>query len=148
MTEHQTSEVKYVNKHKYKQFIFALFITVISVLVLLIGVYWYVRRGECRHILKEAKTMQLAVRMTAIEYYGLNKKFADSETKNGFADGVTELLKEVSGCTGDVYLGSWNTDELMPERLVYIENGFLVDYVYSGGNGTWNVYELKHLIVQ
>lgn len=124
-------------------------LTVVFLLALIsIGAIWFNQRETARRVLKEGKLMQLAVRMTALEYYGLNESVYDLNSVDGFADGVVDELRKVSGCNGEIYLISWDEESLLPVRLEYIKDGYVVDYVRAGKKDVWNVYRFEHVIVQ
>lgn len=147
MAEQQNKENEQsVKKEYWKRVVIVLTIMLCIAAVTVVCVI-FMHRENARRVLKEAKLMQLAIRTVGVEYYGLNKSIFSQVSFDGLADGVAEELSDLSGCSGQVYLESWDEVNLYPTHFIYNEDGFVVDYMFEAGKDIWNVYELKHIIV-
>ncbi|MCR1840466.1 hypothetical protein [Murimonas intestini] len=133
--------------HKRNYLVTIILSLILFLFLISIGAIWFSQRESARRVLKEAKLVHLAVKMTALEYYGLNQSFYDPESSNGFEDGVVDELKKVTGCNGDIYLVDWDLESFSALHLLYIQDGFAVDYRLVGDEDIWNVYEFKHVIM-
>ena len=146
MPEHQDREKEQsVKKINWKYICIAL-LFIICVIAILLSCIMFVHRENARRILKEAKLAQFAVRTIGMEYYGTDKSVYDPGASDGLAKGAAEEISSLTGNSGKVQLRSWNQENMQPGHLIYIKDGFVVEYIYNDGKDNWNVYVLKHVI--
>ena len=67
--------------------------------------------SNCKKVLREAKDVRIALRMLAIEEYGLEKPFYNPNSPTGLYEGAAERIKAISLADGDVTLTAWSSEE-------------------------------------
>lgn len=102
---------------------------------------WCKMRVEIRHTLAEAKNIELALRLTAIEYYGSGQHIYDSLQPDGLTEGTAQVIEELSGATGDLTLGSWDSARGAANRFIYVTDRLVVVYNYDEWKEEhWQIY--------
>ena len=104
-------------------------ITLFCLLLITLGALLIHLHNEARHVLREAKNAQLAVKVVAIEYYALNEPIFDQRQPNGFTEAAMKDIRYYSGIEGDLFLIAADENGIDPTAMVYIsENGYVATY--------------------
>lgn len=116
--------------------------------LLLFRCYAYVGdRIEARNLLRQAKTIELAIRLTGIEYYGYGSSPYDSSQFSGLKEEAEKEIRERSTAEGEIRVLSWEEERNTPVCFVYQEGEFLVTYRREQGKDpTWEVGRLQNII--
>lgn len=94
-----------------------------------------------RHTLSEAKNIEFALRVLATEYYGMDQPVYDPLTPDGLAEGVGQVVAELSGAEGELVLGSWDAARRAPRSFTYTKEKIVVIYNYDEQSGNcWSMY--------
>lgn len=94
-----------------------------------------------RHTLSEAKNIEFALRVLATEYYGMDQPIYDPLTPDGLAEGVGQVVAELSGADGEMVLGSWDAARRAPRSFIYTKEKTVVTYNYDEQSGNcWSMY--------
>lgn len=94
-----------------------------------------------RHTLSEAKNIEFALRVLATEYYGMDQPIYDPLTPDGLAEGVGQVVAELSGAEGELVLGSWDAARRAPRSFIYTKEKTVVTYNYDEQSGNcWSMY--------
>lgn len=94
-----------------------------------------------RHTLSEAKNIEFALRVLATEYYGMDQPIYDPLTHDGLAEGVGQVVAELSGAEGELVLGSWDAARRAPRSFIYTKEKTVVTYNYDEQSGNcWSMY--------
>ena len=103
---------------------------VLLVILLAFAVSAYIHlANEARHVLREAKNAQLAVKVVSIEYYALDQAVFDTTQPSGFTPEALADIRYYSGIEGELFLISAEGDGLTPASLIYVaENGYVATY--------------------
>lgn len=102
-------------------------ILILLVFFFLISV-WCKVRWEIRHTLAEAKNIELALRLIAIEYCGNDQRVYDSLHPDGLTEGTAQIIEKLSGAEGTLVLGSWDAVRGAANQFVYETENFTVMY--------------------
>lgn len=86
---------------------------------------------KVRHVLKESKNTELALRLLAYDYYYRDQQIYDPLTPDGLAEGVAERVREMSGAEGTLILGSWDAARQAARSFTYISGKYVVVYNYD-----------------
>lgn len=98
-------------------------------------------RLEARHTLAETKNAEFTLRLLAMEYYGKNSRIYDILQPDGFAVGVADEVRDLSGIEGDLSLVSWDITRNAPRCLIYRNKKFVVIYEYEEQTGAhWKLH--------
>lgn len=94
-----------------------------------------------RHTLSEAKNAEFALRVLATEYYGMDRSIYDPLTPDGLAEGVGQVVAELSGAEGELVLGSWDAARRAPRSFTYTKDKIVVTFHYEEESGNcWKMY--------
>lgn len=122
-------------------------VVIMCILVFNITLY-YKYHIEAGHTLRDAKNVQLAMRMLSIEYLGKGVPVYNYGSLHGM-DVITETeIKHLSGADGEITLISWNSDENIPNKFYYQTDKFLVIYEYDMVQKElqWEIYRIRPIM--
>lgn len=116
-------------------------LVVLITIVFLLVVTYYRFTITTRHTLSEAKNIEFALRVLATEYYGMDQPIYDPLTPDGLAEGVGQVVAELSGAEGELVLGSWDAARRAPRSFIYTKEKTVVTYNYDEQSGNcWSMY--------
>lgn len=97
--------------------------------------------------IREAKNIQLAMKILAVKYYGDDRNVYVANTQFGMTEDTVVEILELSGAVGDITLVSWNNEEKIPGKFYYLTDKFLVIYEYDVElkEPTWSIYNTKQI---
>lgn len=109
---------------------------------------YYDEHTQAKIILREAKNIQLAMKILAVKYYGDDRHVYVPNTQYGMMEDTVNEILDLSGADGKITLVSWNSDERIPGKFYYLTDRFLVIYEYDVGakQPTWAIYNIKQII--
>lgn len=116
--------------------------------LLLFWCYTYVGyRIEARNLLRQAKTIELAIRLTGIEYYGFGSNPYDDSRFSGLKEEAEKEIRERSTAEGEIRVFSWEKGKNTPTCFIYQEGELFVIYRREEGkNPIWEVSRLQNII--
>lgn len=104
-------------------------ITVFSLLLITLASMFIHMGNEARHVLREAKNAQLAVKVVALEYYAQEEPIFDQKQPTGFTEEAMKDIRYYSGIEGDLFVLSVGENGVDPNSMIYISrNGFIATY--------------------
>lgn len=125
---------------KLKIIKYGIFIAIVYVMCIIFQ-NCYIFRVTTRHTLSEAKNIEFALRVLATEYYGMDQPIYDPLTPDGLAEGVGQVVAELSGAEGELLLGSWDAARRAPRSFIYTKEKTVVTYNYDEQSGNcWSMY--------
>ena len=116
--------------------------------LLLLWCYTYMSyRVEARSMLRQAKNVELAIRLTAVKYYGYGSTPYDSSTESGLKrDAETEVVKHTDA-EGKIRVLGWDEEANAPVSFIYQEEKMIVFYTLGeDGEPDWQVYRLQDIL--
>lgn len=104
------------------------------------------RQAEARTVLNQAKNVELALRLLGLESYGENSPLTDHTRLSGLTSQTERELAELTGCEGQLYLLSWDSDAHRPAEFLYREGEYLVTFEREGEESlSWEVNRLQKM---
>lgn len=104
-------------------------ITVFAVALVALAALFIHLGNEARHVLREAKNAQLAVKVVTIEYYALDQQVFDQTQPSGFTEEALADIRYYSGIEGNLFALSIDERGISPISMVYISNkGYVATY--------------------
>lgn len=104
-------------------------ITVFALLLIVLAALFIHLGDEARHVLRDAKNAQLAVKVVAIEYYALDEPIFDQKQPSGFTEEALADIRYYSGIEGDLYVIAVEENGIDPISMVYIsKNGYVATF--------------------
>lgn len=124
-------------------------VIIILLLLLLLGIpsFAYFRIAtDGRFALREAKNVNQAFKMLAIEYYGKSLSIYNPHSPSGLADGIDERLKDVTENRGEIRLLSYDIYTRTVYKFTYETENIRVTYSLREGEvNEWKVDYLWNL---
>lgn len=118
-----------------------------GIIVLLVGItalfiYGLQLKSALRQGFSEAKNIELAFRLMAVEYFDADRVIYDPLEPDGLVTGVSEEVKKLSGAEGDVMLISWDAARQAAGSFIYNTGNIIIVYRYdkNSAHACWNVY--------
>ena len=118
------------------------------VLLLLFGCYsWLSWRIEARSMLGQAKSVELAIHLTAIQYYGIGSTPYDSGSASGLKKAAEEEVMKYAEVDGRVRVLGWEEEANGPTAFLYQRGKMVVLYrLGEDGNPDWKVYRMQDIL--
>ncbi len=117
------------NLYKRIKSVAFLFVILLLVVVLLVpGALALMYRADAQVALGHAKSVRLALKMTAQDCYSRDISFCDSSSQGGVAKGLYGEVISLSAAPGDFWVLRTSEDGFSVEEFVYREDDFTVWY--------------------
>lgn len=118
-------------------------VLIILLLLLVIGVpsfAYFKVTTKGRFALREAKNVNMAFQMLAIEHYGKNTSIYNPYSSNGLSEGVADRLADVTENRGEVRLLSYDTSTRTVYKFTYETDSIRVTYsLKEDDSNEWKV---------
>lgn len=117
-------------------------------LLLLFWCYSYMSyRIEARTMLGRAKNVELAMRLTAIEYYGYGSTPYEGGRESGLKKEAEEDVVSRAEAEGQIRVLGWDEEANVPTGFIYREGRMLVFYMLGeDGQPDWQVYRMQDIL--
>ncbi len=142
-----------MNREKREQKLAAALRAIIIILIIVVlatvtffSFSYYLDLHNARTALYQAKTTRLAAWSISIQCYGASGSFSDMSSEDGFADGVSEKIKELSLCEGEPRLVRTKDNGYGIAEMTYSDGDYTVVYKSDGDADSWQVYKKSVLI--
>ena len=126
----------------------AIVIAVMIVAVILCVVfYWLHINSEARGAMREAKDIRIAMKMKAVEQYGLGGRLYQPTARNGLADGMEEVILKMADAEGDIVLQAWDAEHNEPAAFIFQKDRYIIIFKQKeDGAAIWNGYYTLKLL--
>ena len=115
--------------------------------VLCVVFFWFKINTGAREALREAKDIRIAMKMKAIECYGLGGSVYSPASKNGIKDSMAEDILRMADAEGTIILQSWDSKADEPLAFTYQKDDYIVVFQETGDGGlSWKAYYTLELI--
>ena len=103
---------------------------IILILAVLAGLFFVFAalKSESRFALRNAKNALFAIETVGIQHRGYGSVIFTRRSMDGFAEGVLEEVKTLSGCQGELRIMDYDAETNEVIRMTYREEHFLVSY--------------------
>lgn len=135
--------------HKYFTTNTAIFLLILALLLSLLYPIWsaYQDRMLAHHALREAKNVQLSIRLISTEYYAQNTTPISTTTSSGLKKEAEEEVLKLSESDGELRVTKWGKGALVPEAFDYQTGSYLVSFSHTeSGEEQWRVSKIKKII--
>ncbi len=143
MAEYEQGSPAVGNSTTYKkQTITMIFAVMLIAAAVLCVVFFCLRvNADARVALREAKDVNVALKMKAIEKYGLGGTVNSSTSMNGMSKGVEEEVLAMAHADGKITLQSWDEEAREPLAFTYQKDKFIILYNKDEeGHVSWTGY--------
>ena len=130
----------------YRYYLVVIFATIVIIFSIVLHYEYYVMSGR---MLIDAKNIQLAMRMVAIEYMGNGDSMYVYGSPYGMNSDTIVDIKSLSGVNdGEITLVAWNTEDNVPAKFYFQKNNYLVVYEYDVKQKEllWDIYRIQPIL--
>ena len=130
----------------YRYYLVVIFATIVIIFSIVLHYEYYVMSGR---MLRDAKNIQLAMRMVAIEYMGNGDSMYVYGSPYGMNSDTIVDIKSLSGVNdGEITLVAWNTEDNVPAKIYFQKNNYLVVYEYDVKQKEllWDIYRIQPIL--
>lgn len=113
---------------RIKSAVSLMIILLLTVVLLVPGALTLMHRADAQLALGHAKSVRLALKVTAQDCFSRDISFCDSSSQGGVARGLYEEVISLSAAPGDFWVLKSSEDGFSVEEFVYRENDFTVWY--------------------
>lgn len=113
---------------RIKSAVSLMIILLLAVVLLVPGVLTLMHRADAQLALGHAKSVRLALKVTAQDCFSKDISFCDSSSQGGVTKGLYEEVISLSAAPGDFWVLKTSEDGFSVEEFVYRENNFTVWY--------------------
>ena len=104
-------------------------ITVFAILLITLAALFIHLGSEARHVLRDAKNAQLAVKIVALECYAHDEPVFDMTQPSGFTKEALEDIRYYSGIEGNLFVVAVSENKIDPASMIYISpKGYVATY--------------------
>ncbi len=134
---------------RYNENIITMLIAAIVIVAVILGIVFFglgINSGV-RQAMREAKDVRIAMKMKAIEQYGLGGTMYQPMSKNGMAKGLEKEILDMAEADGEIILHAWDTENNEPASFTFYKDRYIVTFRQSDdGSPVWSgYYSLKLL---
>lgn len=132
---------------RYGKIVKLFLILIILILFFCPAIFSYDYSTRATQVLMDAKNVQLAMRLTFIQYYGNGRNLYEPNTEYGMKDDTINEIKKLSGVEGEITLISWNVEKGIPNKFFLYTDSFLVIYSFDEtiDEPKWEIYRVNKL---
>ena len=123
------SAVEMERRRRRRKVCHGMAIALLAILLVTAAAVFIHLANEARHVLRDAKNAQLAVKAVTIEYYALDKAVFDQTQPSGFTPEALADIRFYSAIEGDLFLISAEENGFDPASLIYVSpSGYVATY--------------------
>lgn len=135
------------NSIRWKQVFLTLLIILVILLISAPFVLHFAEKTRARHILSEAKNVQLTMELLSIQAYGTDVTMRDDKRPSGLTEKAEKEILSMPELTGEIEVMGWSAGSLVPNAFRYTSGNYAVIYrEIQRGNPSWQVYRVRKLI--
>ena len=150
MAEERENGVKVIGTTtNYRRSIIATVViaAVIVAVILCVVFFWFGINSGTRSAMREAKDIRIAMKMKAIEQYGLGGTLYQPIAKNGMTKGMEEELLKMADADGEIVLQAWDAENNDPAAFTFQKDRYIIIFKkQSDGTSTWKGYYTLKLL--
>lgn len=128
---------------RYNENIITMLIAAIVIVAVILGIVFFglgINSGV-RQAMREAKDVRIAMKMKAIEQYGLGGTMYQPMSKNGMAKGLEEEILNMADADGEIVLHAWDVENNEPAAFTFYKERYIVTFRQNeDGSPIWNGY--------
>lgn len=119
----------------------------ILAVVLCVVFFWFRINSGTRQAFKEARDIRIAMKMKAVEQYGLGGVLFQPASRNGMASGMEEEILELAEAEGTIVLQAWNSENNEPSAFTFQKDRYIIIFKEKeDGSAIWDGYYTLKLL--
>lgn len=120
---------------------------VIVAVILCVVFFWFRINSGVRQAMREAKDVRIAMKMKAIEQYGLGGTLFLPSAKNGMTKGMEEEILKLADADGNIVLQAWDSENNEPAAFTFQKDRYIIIFkVKEDGSPIWDGYYTLKLL--
>ena len=120
---------------------------IIVAVILCVVFFWFRINSGTRQAMREAKDIRIAMKMKAVEQYGLGGTLYIPSARNGMAKDMEEEILKMAEADGDIELQAWNSETNEPAAFTFYKDRYIIIFkIDSNGSPIWSGYYTLKLI--
>ena len=121
---------------------------VVIVAVILFAVFFWLRiNSGTRGAMREARDIRIALKMKAVEKYGLGGTIYQPPARNGMVKGVEEDVLKMADAEGNIVLQAWDDNNNEPAAFTFQKDRYIIIFKESeDGSAIWDGYYTLKLL--
>ena len=120
---------------------------VIVAVVLCVVFFWFRINSGTRQAMREAKDIRIAMKMKAVEQYGLGGTLYKPSVRNGMAKDMEEEILKMAEADGNIELQAWDAENNEPAAFTYYKDRYIIIFkTESDGSPIWSGYYTLKLL--
>lgn len=149
MEDRQNGVILIGTTNNYKRSIITTLIVtaVIVTVVLCVVFFWFRINSGTRQAMREARDIRIAMKMKAIEQYGLGGTLYKPSVRNGMAKDMEEEILKMAEADGDIELQAWDSENNEPAAFTFYKDRYIIIFkTDSDGSPVWTGYYTLKLL--
>ena len=149
MAENNTNTHVIGTTRRYNENVISMLITAVVIVAVILGIvfFWFGINSGVRQAMREAKDIRIAMKMKAIEQYGLGGTLYQPTVRNGIAKDMEEEILKMAEADGDIELQAWDAENNEPSAFTYYKDRYIVIFkTESDGSPIWSGYYTLKLL--
>ena len=120
---------------------------VIVAFILCIVFFWLRINSGTRGAMREARDIRIAMKMKAIEQYGLGGTLYQAASRNGMAKGMEEDILKMADADGNIVLQAWDSVNNEPSAFTFQKDRYIIVFKQDeDGSAIWDGYYTLKLL--
>lgn len=116
-------------------------IAVITAVVLCVVFFWLRINSGTRQAMRQARDVRIAMKMKAVEQYGLGGVLFQPASRNGMAQGMEEEILNMAEAEGDIVLQAWDSEKNEPAAFTFQKDRYIIIFkMKEDGSAIWTGY--------
>ena len=119
----------------------------IVAVILIVMFYWFHINTGVRNAMREARDIRIAMKMKAIEQYGVGSTLYQPASRNGMAKVMEEDILKMADADGSIVLQSWDSDNNEPAAFTFQKDRYIIIFKeQNDGSAIWDGYYTLKLL--
>lgn len=120
---------------------------IIVAVILCVVFFWFRINSGTRQAMREAKDIRIAMKMKAVEQYGLGGTLFQPAVRNGMAKDMEEEILKMAEADGDIELQAWDSENNEPAAFTFYKDRYIIIFkTDSDGSPVWTGYYTLKLL--
>ncbi|MCR5702074.1 MAG: hypothetical protein K6G76_08020 [Lachnospiraceae bacterium] len=120
---------------------------VVVAVIFCVCFFWFSINSGVRRTMREAKDIRIAMKMKAVEQYGLGGVLYQPASRNGMAEGLEETILDMADADGNIVLQAWDSSNNEPAAFTYQKDKYIVIFKQKeDGTAIWDGYYTLKLL--
>ena len=97
--------------------------------------------------MRQARDVRIAMKMKAVEQYGIGGVLYQPTSRNGMAQGMEEEILKMAEAEGDIVLQAWDSEKNEPAAFTFQKDRYIIIFkMKDDGSAIWTGYYTLKLL--